>query len=94
MADPIRDYVDLIHEQQQTLVDQRAVFNNEIANHLLTLPGMSELFDTEESRSMLGEQIGTLVEAQARTKAAPPPAPPEPPPLEDVRLPDVNPEPE
>jgi hypothetical protein len=81
MADPIQDFVDLIGEQQTTLVDQRAVFTNEVVNHLLELPGLAALFDTEESKSLLGAQIGALVEAQARTKAQPAPEIPPPPPL-------------
>jgi hypothetical protein len=80
MTSKIEEFVNTVHDQQQQIVEQRGDVGQELVEHMLKLPGMSDIFDTDESKQLFGQQIASIIVTAATRKAevALMPPPPEP----------------
>lgn len=87
MADTIQDFVNEVTQSQERVAEQRADVASTLVDHMLKLPGMSDIFDTDQEKQTFGMQIANMIEFAARQRAEqamvqPPPEPP-PAPLAD-----------
>jgi len=87
MADTIQDFVNEVTESQERVAEQRADVASTLVDHMLKLPGMSDIFDTDQEKQAFGMQVANMIEFAARQRAEravmqPPPPPPEPPPAD------------
>ena len=69
MADSVQDFVNEVTEAQERVADKRADVASALVEHMLQLPGMSDIFNTDQEKQMFGMQITNMVEMAARQKA-------------------------
>jgi hypothetical protein len=81
MMSEVQSFTETVSAHQQEIVDQRKAVGDELVEHMLKLPGMSDLFDTEQDRQMLGQQLVNAVEFASRQKAEAAARPEEMPPV-------------
>lgn len=82
---PVEQFAGAIHAHQQEMVKQRKDVSDELVAHMLKMPGMAEIFSTEQSKQMLGQQLVNSIEFATRQNAEMAAQPPliEAPPVED-----------
>jgi len=82
MAGPVQDFVNEVTDSQSRVAEKRGDVASALVEHMLKLPGMSDIFDTDQERQLFGVQITNMIEFAARQKAeqamVPPPEPPAP----------------
>jgi hypothetical protein len=64
----VEQFAGAIHAHQQEMVKQRKDVGDELVEHMLKLPGMAQIFDTEQDKQMLGQQLVNMVEMASRVK--------------------------
>jgi len=85
MADVVQDFVNEVAEAQERVANKREDVSNALVEHMLKLPGMDQIFETEDEQRIFGAQIANMIEFASRQKAeqALRPPPPEPPPVDE-----------
>lgn len=69
MSDVVQDFVNEVTATQEKVAEKREDMSAALVEHMLKLPGMDQIFETDMEKQMFGQQITNMVEFAARQKA-------------------------
>src|SRR3954468_6410452 len=64
----LRSFTQTVTEHVMAMEIERESATNELTEHMLEFPGMSEIFNTEDQKRILDVQLTSLVENAVRNK--------------------------